>query len=309
MARTSTPHEQNAKARMKPESRRFCIGLTLLIALLSPSISAAAAPTPNGRELYIQKCAVCHGPNGHGDGPDATLFTTPPADLRRVVRSWRSDDVVRRILDERQRTLALDPQVMQGRAADVESLVVYLQRIPTVDWPVTDEGERIYSARCQPCHGAYGHPTGPLPPGVHAPRDLTDPLFRRTVSDAELISIVRHGRAGMPGLTPRLSEEQAKKVAAFVRLLSPGFTLYAQYCANCHGEHGIGSGSFGESSKQPTAIFDRTYFARHDGEALRSQVWHMLEEHQPGMPHFRGTLSEAQARAIVKYLRTPPAPH
>jgi mono/diheme cytochrome c family protein len=36
-------------------------------------------------------------------------------------------------------------------------------------------------------------------------------------------------------------------------------------------------------------------------------VWHMLDERGPAaMPHFRGKLSEAQAEAIVSYLRETP---
>jgi mono/diheme cytochrome c family protein len=295
---------------MTPRRLGGIASLTLFSALLLPSISAAGIPTPDGQRLYLQQCASCHGPNGRGDGPDAALFTSPPSDLHAGVRkSASADDVVRQVLDGRKQPVALDPQAIRARAADVESLVAYLQRIPTVDWRAADEGELIYAVRCQPCHGAYGHPTGALPPGVHAPRDFTDPAFQRTVSDAELLTAVRHGRAGKPALTPRVSEAQARQLAAFVRLLSPGFTTYSQYCANCHGEHGIGSGSFGESSMQPTAIFDRAYFARHDAEALRGKVWHMLEEHQPSMPHFRGTLSESEVRAIVEYLRARSAPH
>jgi mono/diheme cytochrome c family protein len=113
----------------------------------------------------------------------------------------------------------------------------------------------------------------------------------------------------MPGLTPRLSEAQAHDVAAFVRLLSPGYVVYSQYCAQCHGNRGIGVGSFAESFPAPTVVFDRAYFAHHDADQLRVAVWHMLQQHQPAMPHFRGALSEAEAAAIVRYLRQLPTEH
>ena len=88
-----------------------------------------------------------------------------------------------------------------------------------------------------------------------------------------------------------------------MRLLSPGFTTYSQYCATCHGDHGIPAGSFGESFALPTAIFDRAYFAHHDAEEFHRRAWHMLDEHRPAMPHWRGTLSEAEAAAIVEWLK------
>jgi mono/diheme cytochrome c family protein len=146
-----------------------------------------------------------------------------------------------------------------------------------------------------------------LPPGIRRPRDLGDAAFQRGTNDTDMMVAVRHGREGMPALTPRLSEEQARQVTAFVRLLSPGYVTYAAYCAACHGDHGIGTGSFAEFYAAPTVIFDRAYFARHDPEALRASAWHMVQQHRPSMPHFRGTLSEAQARAIGEYLKQPPA--
>lgn len=35
-----------------------------------------------GRDAFEQRCAVCHGPQGAGDGEIADLFTQPPANLR-----------------------------------------------------------------------------------------------------------------------------------------------------------------------------------------------------------------------------------
>lgn len=284
---------------MSDRFRRGAAALTLCLALTG-TVHAA----PDGRLLYLEQCAPCHGMNGRGDGPNAAIFAIKPRDLRGdFLDKYPTNDLVKRVLNGRQLELALDLPAMRARAADVESLVAYLRRLPTVDWRTADQGAGVYATRCESCHGTYGQPTGTLPPGVRAPADFSAPAFQQAMSDAELVDASRHGRAGMPALTPRVTEEQAKQVAAFVRLLSPGFTTYSQYCADCHGEHGIGRGSFAEGRPAPTVVFDRAYFAHHDPEALRGTVWHMLEEHQPSMPHFRGVISEAQARAIIQDLK------
>ena len=284
-----------------------CAAVTLLLLFLAAhDVRAASAKPLDGRMLYMRNCERCHGPEARGDGPDAELFVRRPRNLRDgFLDAHPSSEVVRTILDGPQR-LDLIEATMRARAKDTESLIAYMRQLPVIDWKTVDSGEMIYDDRCAPCHGAFGRPGSERPPGVRPPRDLSDPAFQRSTSSDELISAVRHGRAGMPGLTPRLSEAQAHDVAAFVRLLSPGYAIYSQYCAQCHGNRGVGVGSFGESFPAPTVVFDRAYFARRDDDQLHTAVWHMLEQHQLAMPHFRGVLSEAEVTAIVRYLRQLP---
>lgn len=282
-----------------------------LIAVLECLLLATPAGAADGRRLYLQHCAPCHGPDGRGDGPNAVLFNIRPRDLREgFLGKYSTDDLAKRVLDGRTLTLAFDLPAMRRRAANVEALVAHMRRLPAADWDRIDEGWAIYLERCASCHGPFGTPLDDPGPGVRRPRQLNDAAFQVSVTDEALFEAVRHGRRGMPALTPRLDEDEAADVVAFVRMLSPGFETYSQYCATCHGDHGVGAGSFGEAIPAPTVIFDRAYFARRDPEELREAVWHMLAAHQPLMPHFRGVLSDQEARAIVEYLRSrePPSP-
>jgi mono/diheme cytochrome c family protein len=279
--------------------------LRLASIVLLLSIATAAAASPAGERLYLTSCAPCHGRSGAGDGPDAKLFASRPRDLRQgFLGSYTTADLVRRVLDGRALQLAFDLPALRARAKEVESVVAYMRRLPDVDWPRVEGGEWIYTRRCEDCHGRYGEPVEAPPAGVRKPRDLSDPAWQRSTSDQDLDMAVRHGRDGMPGLVPRLSDTEARQVALYVRLLSPGHVTYTQYCANCHGADGRGVGSFGEAMPLPTIVFDRDYFQRSDPERVRAKVWHMLEEHAPSMPHFRATLGEKEARAIIEYLRT-----
>ena len=49
--------------------------------------------------------------------------------------------------------------------------------------------------------------------------------------------------------------------------------------------------------------FDRNFLIAVDPEELRAGVWHMVGEEKPSMPHYRSVLSEAQAAAIIEYLK------
>ena len=258
----------------------------------------------DGRAIYERHCESCHGVRGRGNGPDADMFVTPPRNLKSgFLNRYSTDDLVRRVRSGVPLELALDLPALRARAGDVEAIAAHLQRLPTVDWRRVEEGEAVYLDRCELCHGRAGAPGPAVGRGTRPPRDLGDPAFQRAISDDELKVVVAHGRRGMPPLVPPVPAGELDSLVAFVRLLSPGYALYDRYCAACHGEDGYGAGSFAEGSARPTVNFDRAYFKRRDPEQVRSAVWHMLDTKRPAMPHFRSTLTEAEARAVITFLK------
>lgn len=46
------------------------------------TISPAVAQNGQGKALYEEKCASCHGTNGDGQGPLASIFNPAPVDFR-----------------------------------------------------------------------------------------------------------------------------------------------------------------------------------------------------------------------------------
>ena len=50
----------------------------------SPAASATPAVSDDGRELYLNHCAICHGLDGHGQGPLADAMKITPADLTKI---------------------------------------------------------------------------------------------------------------------------------------------------------------------------------------------------------------------------------
>ncbi|MFN8544075.1 MAG: c-type cytochrome [Candidatus Binatia bacterium] len=265
----------------------------------------AGAAEPSGGPLYVRSCAPCHGPEGRGDGPDASLYVPAPRNLREgFLERYSTDDLVARIRDGRLLALILDPKALDARAKEVEVLVAYLDTLPDVEWRTVERGQEIYVDRCEICHGPFGRAPASLPPGVgRPPRDLSDPEFQRRTSDAEMAIVVRHGRKGMPAIPAMRGEADVRALGRFVRLLSPGHETYTRYCSACHGDDGRGPGDFAESPKRPTVVFDRAYLRAADPEVLRTKVWHMVADAKPAMPHLRHDVSERDARAIVAYLK------
>jgi mono/diheme cytochrome c family protein len=61
--------------------------LTGLALAAAACAGTASMPEPSeGRALYLDNCAQCHGPAGRGTGPWAQAYDPPPADLTRLER-------------------------------------------------------------------------------------------------------------------------------------------------------------------------------------------------------------------------------
>jgi mono/diheme cytochrome c family protein len=296
-------------------------GALALLAIAAPAValgSHAVMPSPDaiaevasdpaakGAALFAAQCARCHGDLGRGDGPDAQFFVRPPRDLRSgFLERYTDEELIARIRDGTPLRLELDPKATRARTHEVAELLAFLPRLPEIDWKKVEPGNEIFLDRCEVCHGPFGRPPAgmTLPRGVQRrPRDLSSAEFQRSISDRELIEIVRHGRNGMPAIPALQSGGDAALLVAYVRSLSPGRELYGAYCAGCHGEDGRGSGG-APGAAGPTVVFDRAYFERESPEDLGRDVWHMLDREGPQMPHLAKHLSPDDAAAIVAYLR------
>ena len=262
-----------------------------------------------GREeaLYTVWCARCHGRDARGEGPDASLFAEPPPPLvgNLILARHGDAEITAWVLDGKKLELGLRPEALREQSHRTEDLYRHLRRLPSVPRELVDEGLELYAARCLACHDDYGRPRTDVPPGAKAPtRDLSDPAWRRALDDEELSARVRHVAEGMPALPRSVSEGEAKRLVAFVELLSPGYELYDRFCLGCHGLYGQGDPDAPAGSGRPSFAFDRRYFERYTPEWVLDRAWHMLRDARAVMPHFAVDLTEEDVRQILRYLRT-----
>ncbi len=111
------------------------------------------------------------------------------------------------------------------------------------------DGERAYRQTCANCHG----PDGDVITGI----DLGRGQFRRTMTDDDLVRIIRTGIPNTPMPASTMTVEQAQKIVAYLR--SRGASAGAGAvrgdatrgraivngrgrCATCHSIDGVGSG-------------------------------------------------------------------
>jgi mono/diheme cytochrome c family protein len=86
-----------------PLLKRLMIPLLGLL-LVSPVAIAQTGAIAQGRTLYLDYCASCHGLNADGQGPVARALSTPPANLRLLSERYGSPlpaDQIARFIDGR----------------------------------------------------------------------------------------------------------------------------------------------------------------------------------------------------------------
>lgn len=116
--------------------------------LLASAARGRADDIALGRQIYLERCASCHGLTGEGDGPVARALTTPPANLRRLSERFGNplpEDQVARFIDGRAEVKAHGPRDMpvwgarfyaethneRAVRAMIAELIAYLQSIQT----------------------------------------------------------------------------------------------------------------------------------------------------------------------------------
>jgi mono/diheme cytochrome c family protein len=167
---------------------------------------------PIGRRIFAKRCAVCHGPDGRGNGPAApsmiprprdftqgffkyksTIRTEPPTDddLRRIVeqglpasampsfRDLLSDVEIRAVLDEVKRLAGISTR---------SSPVAVAPRIPPDDASIGRGGALYVRLECGGCHGPDGRKVGFMQDAKNhlvPVRDLTAPWTFRGGSNPD----------------------------------------------------------------------------------------------------------------------------
>ena len=177
--------------------------------------------------------------------------------------------------------------------------------------PDLQNGAKLYSQECAPCHGTRGMGDGPqasqLPVPV-APIGLSD--SSRQATPAEWYTLVTQGNLEkyMPPFA-NLTDRQRWDVVAYTmslsttpELITQGKALYQKNCTSCHGQSGKGDGpAVGKLSSQPPDLTDQSLMAQASPSSLYQAITSGVA---PDMPPYTSTLSESERWALTDYLRT-----
>jgi high-affinity iron transporter len=174
-----------------------------------------------GRTIYQQSCASCHGVGGLGDGPaGARLQPRPPAIGSAAQMHGVTPALTYRILSV---GIAGTPMMGFANALTPEqrwNVVAYVNSLRSTRAQLL-EGEGLYTQRCADCHGIAGGGDGALARSLtKLPSEIGTVAWQVEHSDEEIAKVVQHGIPGtaMPPAHD-LTEMQAASVVAYVRTL------------------------------------------------------------------------------------------
>jgi mono/diheme cytochrome c family protein len=109
--------------------------VALVAACQAPRSPSDPAVQAEARQIWQDRCANCHGLQGHGDGPQARHLLVPPRRLSD--RAWRaavSDEHLHTVIVEGGAAVGLDPVMapnpdLRGKPEVVQALVEHLRRL------------------------------------------------------------------------------------------------------------------------------------------------------------------------------------
>ncbi|MCS6844648.1 MAG: c-type cytochrome [Caldilineales bacterium] len=213
----------------------FTVGVLAALALaggllLSPASSEAVAPAqgpvqpPSAREgrlIYAQNCAPCHGNTGWGDGPaaaelpnPATAFADPAVARAAVPADWF--EVTKNGRIERM----MPPWRDQLSDQEIWDAVAYALSLHTTPAELA-QGQQVWEAQCADCHGLQGQGNGPqaLEAGWTL-ANLADPDYAAQHSLEAWHQVTRQGKGHMPAFEGVLAQDAIWNAVAYARTFS-----------------------------------------------------------------------------------------
>ena len=243
---------------------------------LVAGVGALQPSAGNGAELFVQRCAACHGAGGEGGaGPPLGALALTGDELSTLIAEGRGS------------MPGFGSELAEG---DIDGLAEYVQS-SFGETEQTATGEELYGELCAVCHGPGGE-------GGAGP-----PLGALALSDDELSTLIGEGRGSMPAFATQLSADTMDLVveflvASFGRQDSPttttlaapilsGSEMFADHCARCHAADGSG---------------DAGPDLRDTELSLNEVISRIYGGHAGGMPAFEGVLTGLEVQEAARFV-------
>ncbi len=101
------------------------IGLLIIIGGAAMLTWAGLAGADSGQDLFNDKCALCHGNDGKGNGPGAAAFNPGPADFT-APQFWQGDVKNKIINTVKNGKGAMVP--VEASNSEIQAIIGYMEK-------------------------------------------------------------------------------------------------------------------------------------------------------------------------------------
>jgi mono/diheme cytochrome c family protein len=174
---------------------------------LGPLFPASAPSVENGRALYTDHCAACHGETGMGDGPQGIQLegvTVPALALPEIAGPF-SPAQWYTIVSQGNLQRYMPPFIGALSEQERWDVVAYAISLHSSPEEVA-RGRQLFESSCATCPAAY----------------FSDQPRMAALSTDDLARLIREGNDQIPAFGKDLSGEEIAAVAAYLRTLSFG---------------------------------------------------------------------------------------
>src|SRR5215216_4503280 len=172
----------------------------------APTLVLVPPQTPNlenGKAIFAEKCAACHGTTGLGDGPQGIQLgvTVPAFGLFEIARPAVLADWFTTVTHGRMdRFMPPFTSLTDQQRWDV---VAYAMSLHTTEDQVA-KGKQIFETNCADCSTDF----------------FKDQKKMSALSEVDLARIVKQGSASVPAFGAKLSDDDLWAVTAYLRILA-----------------------------------------------------------------------------------------
>ncbi len=195
-----------------PPSTSVAVDETESIAVISPP--EQAPDLIKGELIYGEKCALCHGDRGLGDGLMAGDLEITPAQLG-------ASEIARIAAPAEWYEIVTDGRINRfmppfSSLSDTErwDVVGYALSLSTPQSDI-DRGKKLYIDLCADCHGTEGEK-------VQGGVAISEPSFIATRSLEDMSEVILNGRDTMPAFQGLIDDDVPWALGAYIRSLAYG---------------------------------------------------------------------------------------
>jgi len=179
----------------------------------SPLYPLAPMNLANGKSIYAEKCAPCHGDQGLGDGSMASSLQVPPKAIgdpaiasKASLVNWYTT------VTEGNINSFMPPFKNSLSDAQRWDVVVYSLSLGGFDLDSLERGKQAYLQSCEECHGADGK--------LVATADFSDQIMMSKLSQNDIISFIVNGVGDMKGFGDSLPNADLEAIATYLRSMT-----------------------------------------------------------------------------------------